>query len=226
MSVVIPAATQADRRRRFLGLFGAQAGAQPLISRQSSAPFVESFRLLAMNVRMMLSDDPRRAVVVMSPYPKDGRSLVAANLAVALAEQDGVLLVEEQHHGRSRGRSLSDLFLSGHGTDQDGIPAAMRRAVLETGEVRVSFMPRPHDRAIAPGELDRAIAQARDAGMYTVVDSPPALSSSDGFFEAQAAGTVLYVARRTTTDLEVHRRIRDQLERLNVSILGIVLNEY
>jgi hypothetical protein len=64
------------------------------------------------------------------------------------------------------------------------------------------------------------------SGVYSVVDTPPALSSSEAFALAQQVGRVLYVIRNRGQDMEAHRRVRDHLARLNVEILGLVLNDF
>lgn len=226
MSVVIPAAGQVYRRLRFLNVFGTQTREHLLISRQPSAPFAESFRLLAINMRTMLGTSPRRGVVVVSAYPGDGRSLVAANLAIALAEQDRVLLVDGRGEAAGPRRALSEMFLTGSRLNRDGLPAALHGVLLETNQPQVYMMPRTEPALSPEGELNGAVEEASAAGMYAVLDSPPALSSSDAFLLAQKVGNVLYVVRRKLGDMEEHRRVKDQLERLGANVLGIVVNEF
>lgn len=226
MSVVIPAAPQAGSKRRMLGLRAPARSAQPLISAYPASPFAESFRLLALNVRTMLSFDARKSVAVMSGYAKEGRSLVAANLALALAEEQRVLLVDERRRAFAGPGSLTDLFRPGGENGAQRIPGEMRRSIVESAHPGVFIMPRLVDTGGPDDDVDAAIAQASDAGMYTIIDTPPALTTTAAFEEARIAGNVLYVVRDATTDLEAHRRVREQLERLNVNVLGILLNEH
>ncbi len=198
-----------DRRRERL-----------LISRRPSGPLSESFRLLAANVEALLANDKRRALVVVSANPGDGRSLVAANLSIALAEQHRVLLVDGDQ------RTLSGLFLSGNTLQRDGIPASLRRSVLETNQAGIYIRAGMDGVPLMHDDLASTIDVASADGMYTIIDSPPASQSSDAFLLAQRAGNVLYVVRKDTNSMEMHRQIRKHLERLNANIIGLVLNEF
>jgi Mrp family chromosome partitioning ATPase len=225
MSIAIPSAPGTTRRRKRLGFFGPASAEQPLISNDASSPFAESFRLLALNIQTLLAFDARKALVVMSGYAKDGRSVVAANLALALAEQHNVLLIDERRRGFAGPGSLTDIFRTGTVPADTMIPGEMQRSIVPTKHPRISIMPRLVDAASAEDDVEAAIARASDAGVYTIIDTPPALAASDAFAEAQMAGNALYVVRGATTDLDAHRRVREQLERLNVNILGILVNE-
>jgi protein-tyrosine kinase len=225
MSVVIPSATRVERRKRFLGLFGSTDGRLRLISGDASSPFAESFRLLALNVQAALAYDARKSLAVMSGYAGDGRSLVAANLALALVEQHPVLLVDDRGHASGGHGSLAERFSAIRGDGFDRLPNEMRRTLGETLHRRVRVVGRPEEGA-EPDELDTTIASASDAGMYTIIDTSPALSTSASYQDARLAGNALYVIRGTTTDVEALRRVREQLERLNVNIIGVLVNEH
>src|SRR5262245_38163204 len=57
-------------------------------------PFTEEFRLLALNVMAILDGSPDKMITVFSADPGEGRSVVARNLALALAEHREVLLAD------------------------------------------------------------------------------------------------------------------------------------
>src|SRR5512141_3114899 len=177
MSVMTP--VEGLSRRLGVGRAPDARRAQLLISRHPSSPLTESFRLLAANVEALLAGNARRALVVVSANPGDGRSLVAANLAIALAEQHRVLLVDEDQ------RTLSRLFLSGSTLGRDGIPASLRRSVLETNQTGIYIKPGTDGAPQAPDDLASTIEVASADGMYTIIDSPPASQSSDAFLLAQ-----------------------------------------
>lgn len=222
MSVVIPSVSQVSRRLRLLSPFRSQAAPELLMSRQALTPFAESFRLLAMNVQAMLAASARKGVVVTSLYPGDGRSLIAANLAIALAAHSPVLLVEEDVATRPDGRRARMLPAEGR-PPANGAPEWMRGANAATNHSNLYVMSRA---GINGTGLRAAVARASDAGMYMIIDSPPMLASSEPFLLAQEAGNALYVVRSKSGDIQAHRRVRDQLDRLHVNLLGLVMNDY
>lgn len=218
MSIVTPVTSQVQKLRG--------GNAQPglydhlLISRTPSSPFLESFRLLAANVETALESSASKAVVIASAHHGDGRTVVAANLAIALAERQRVLLVEEHR------RALSDMLLSDLDVKRNGIPAHLRASVVETSEANVYIMASTEQPMQQSGRLAETIDMANDAGMVAVIDSPPAEYSSDAFLLAKYAGNVLYVVRTGDIDLEEQARIKNQFERLGARFVGIVLNEF
>ena len=61
--------------------------------------------------------------------------------------------------------------------------------------------------------------------MFVVVDTPAARTSSESFLIAQRTGNVIYVMPNRRQDMSRHQRLLDNLKRLNVRVLGIVLND-
>ena len=95
MKVAVPGASWLNHALKALpGVRSESAGSTTKVRIAAAA---ESFRLLALNLRILLPADSTPAVVVMSAFPHEGRSFVAENLAVAMAEQDPVMLVEKVH---------------------------------------------------------------------------------------------------------------------------------
>ena len=223
MAIAIPGAGLVYRTLRVLPWVGRQTRARELtIGSQMATPMAESFRLLALNMRAMLRGAPHRGVVVMSASPRDGRSLVAANLAIALAEESKVLLIDGDRRG---GLPLAELVPPSGGGLAAELPEILRGRAAATGQPRVWLM-ELRSLAVDSGEyIQKMIEAASRAGLFVIVDSPPAQLSSEAFALASNVGQVLYVVRRRVQDMEVHGEIKEHLDRLNARILGIVLNE-
>lgn len=201
--------------------FRARGGTQ-LVSAQPSSAFAESFRLLALNLRVLLAENQNKAVAIISPFAGDGRSCVAANLAVTLGETDHTLLVDGLPGDDS---SLRAMMMMEHRNGVEA-PAAVPVGTLSTGHHSVWLLPGTVARVRhTPGALQEAAAKASAAGIYTIVDTPPAARSSAAFSLAREVGQAIYILGPNAPDMEVHRRIKEQLERLGVRILGLVLNE-
>jgi Mrp family chromosome partitioning ATPase len=200
-----------------------------------TTPFDEAFRLLALNVHDLLPPEGRRAIVVMSVLPGDGRSTVAANLAIALAQFAGEVLLVDGANDGSSGLSglLPDVSVP---RSTAHLPEAIREQALATSHPGVWLMPlsgpplpNGSDSTSLPassaGGHVRVLEEAGRWSMLTVIDSPACLTSSEGFFLARWAGNVLFVVRGPVTDLKVHQQAIDQLQRFSVRVLGTVFNE-
>lgn len=180
---------------------------------------MEAFRLLAMNVHILLPQEGTRGVAIMSANAGDGRSFVAANLAIALAEETPAMLVEQISDQMPLRERLSARRNGKNAT----LPEGLRDSVLETDFQNV-FLHTPARTAVNGG-LSQTAETASGAGFITVVDTPPAAMSSGAFLLAREVGHVIYIVKRKPQDMDVHRQIREQLERLDVKIIGLLINE-
>ncbi|HEY5626235.1 MAG TPA: hypothetical protein VIT93_07075 [Dehalococcoidia bacterium] len=197
-------------------------GGTKLVSEHPASAFAESFRLLALNLQVMLAESENKAVAVISPYAGDGRSCIAANLAVTLGEAGHTLLVE---CSQDEDGSLREMMLAERRNGAEA-PAAIPVGSLATRHPGVWLLPGTVARVRnEPGALQEAAARASKDGIYTIVDTPPAAKSSTAFSLAREVGQAIYVLPSKTPDLDVHRRIKEQLERLDVRILGLVTDE-
>ncbi|HSP55433.1 MAG TPA: hypothetical protein VLS25_07575 [Dehalococcoidia bacterium] len=231
MAIVIPGASQLYRRLRFLPLVGSRAREEEqLMDATSTSPFAESFRLLALNINAVLADQPIKGVVVMSAYAEDGRSFIASNLSVALSERQPTIL----HDGHSRAREpVGALFKrnflppgdANGGQDSARLPSPLGEIARPAGGPQLWLTSARNTHPSETSHLGEIVRTASGAGITTVVDTPPASTSSEAFALAQEVGKVLYVVRRRPQDMEIHQRIRDQLQRLNATIIGLVTNE-
>jgi Mrp family chromosome partitioning ATPase len=183
-------------------------------------PFVEEFRLLAMNVMALLEDAPLKALTVFSHGSGDGRTLVAVELARALAAHTDVLLIDGQ---RNSGGMHESLLISGpsHGGQRPKIGVDL----MPTDHRRLWLFSEGSRDVAADTDLPLKIARAAAAGMFVIVDAPASKLSSDAFVMAQRVQNVLYVMRDKPQDMAPHRRAMDHLRRLNTRVLGIVLND-
>jgi Mrp family chromosome partitioning ATPase len=152
----------------------------------------------------------------MSAFPGDGRSYIAAHLAVALAEKGPALLVAQS----ADAATLTGRIDARRNGSAGAVPDALKDTARSTDYPGLYFHALQH----TGGGLSEIVAQASAAGFHTVVDSPSALTSSNAFLLAREVGNVIYVVTEKVQDLDVHRQIRDQLNRLGVGILGLVLN--
>jgi Mrp family chromosome partitioning ATPase len=222
MEVAIPGVSKFYRRLRLPLSRSRSKTPDLLMSNQSATPFDESFRLLALNVGSTLAEASHKGVVVMSAFPGDGRSLVTANLAIALAEHDRAIAVDAHSGGD---RALRELFTPHDDAPRSDLPRGLQGVVEGTNRSRVWLAEAHESHASGVYAIQEIIQTASNAGIFTVVDSPPSTTSSDAFLLAQRVGHVVYVVRHVAQDMEVHRQVRAHLSHLDAKIIGLVLNE-
>jgi protein-tyrosine kinase len=199
-----------------------------LFYNSEQAPGTEEFRTLRSRLYQLREKRPLKKVLVTSSLPKEGKSFVAANLALALARQQGrrVLLIDADLRasrlhlalGTSATPGLSEYLLGE--ADEFGI---MQRGTTEN----LLFIPAGRSTSnpaemIANGRLSILLGQAEPLFDWIVIDSPPAVPVSDAGLIANHCDGVLMVVRSDATPSDVARKARAEFD--DKLLLGVVLN--
>jgi polysaccharide biosynthesis transport protein len=214
------------------------AGAVPRIPKSgmnSRSPeqvlqFVESFRALRMHVISARRTGERLRLAVTSAAPGDGKSLVAANLALSFGEAGlRTVLVD----GDTRRGSLHRLFGQ---KAQDGLTEYLSgitdytQIVKNTSHDNLSFVScgrRDHHgpELLASNRLKTLVDHLSQRFDVVILDSPPLAAGIDGYAIAAAAGSALLVLRMGRTERRLALAKLAIMDRLPVDILGAALNE-
>jgi capsular exopolysaccharide synthesis family protein len=194
------------------------------------SPVAEAFRALRTNLEFASLDERHRTIVVTSAAASEGKTVVAANLAVAYAQSGRqVILVDADLRlpgvhtifGLDSAPGLTDLALSEGLTLQD---------VLQPTEV-------PGLRIIAagtiPGNPAELLGSLRVKGLlaamrgeadHVVIDTAPVGVVTDAALLAADADATIFVVRESFSSERVVRRGREALASVNARIVGVVLN--
>lgn len=195
---------------------------------------VEAFRNLRSQIIMRVdpaSEGARRPLAVVSHDVGDGKTFVAANLAITLAQLGGrTLLVDgdlrsprlHEVFGLKNGAGLSTI-LSGRAENQviqqaAGVPNLFVLPVGPTPPNPVELVERP-----AFGLLLNELISKFD---HVVVDTPAAAYGSDAAVIAARCGSVLVVARRGESRIRTLSQLTSALQHSRAKILGVLYNEH
>ena len=170
-----------------------------------------------------------KVIQVTSCLPREGKTFVTANLALALSNSGKkVLVIDGDFHRagiqqvfRIRGNPGLVHVLIGEAELADAIRpiAKMPLKVLPAGRMRGTssgFFESANFRSV----IDRLRADFD----YIVVDSPPVLAVSDPLIWSQCVDGVLFVVDVQQVTIDMLRQSVSKLKELEVSILGVVMN--
>ncbi len=192
----------------------------------------ESLRAVRSQLRLrwLNTARSRKVLAVVSPAASEGRSFVAANLAIVFAQHgERTLLID----GDLRSARQQELFrlhksagLSGILSGRADLRAAMTVAglpgliVLPSGPVP----PNPQELLgrVAFTALLQAAIQQFDV---IIIDTPRADEFADAEIVAAAAGAALMVARKNKTVLPKAAELARRLQNNGVDVIGSVLND-
>ncbi len=195
------------------------------------SPIAEAFRTLRTNIRFARPDRPRGSLLITSTQPGEGKTLVAANLAVAIAQEGRRAIVVDADLRRP---SLHRFF---------GLPnrlgftslimdetLAIKDVIQETDVPGLRVItsgplpPNPLD-MLASRRADQLITEMKAMCDTLLLDSPPVLSVTDPLLLGTHADGALLVAAAKSTRRNLVVKAYQTLRRSGVDVIGAVLNK-
>ncbi|HXM29609.1 MAG TPA: polysaccharide biosynthesis tyrosine autokinase [Chthoniobacterales bacterium] len=190
----------------------------------------ESFRHLRSSILRRPQDSlAMQCLAVTSAVPREGKSLVAANLAIALAATNArTLLIDgdmrrgklHQLFGVASGPGLSDLL-----TRQKGLPGAVQETrmphlyLMSCGQ-RIQNITE-HLLSFGLNDLRRELNSRFD---YILIDTPPVLATDDSVALAAYADTTLFVVRLGLSRPQDALTAMAELKLRRIQVSGVVVN--
>jgi protein-tyrosine kinase len=190
----------------------------------------EAFRELRSQI-MFEGPAPRRAVAVVSPDHGDGRSYVAANLAVAFSQLGGRTLLVDADMRSPRQHKLfrvePDGGLSGILVGRAGPRSIQPVPTLPSLFVLLVGTQPPNPLELVQRATFSALIQQLEAKFdHVVIDTPAAAVGADWRVIAGSCGSALILGRRNKTKMSTLDRLVASLKKGQIRVSGVVLNEF
>jgi polysaccharide biosynthesis transport protein len=206
-----------------------------------NSPASEAYRSLRTMVQFLGVDQSVKVLQVTSSRPGEGKSTLAANLALALAQGGRrVALVDTD----LRSPRVEEIFGHADYDSRGGLTGVLVDTILLEYALRPSKHQGPEDpiveanlRVLDAGErppypaellgsnrMVELVASLRDEFDYVILDSPPVLAVSDPLVVAGLVDAVLFVARAGIVQRRQLSQALNQLDQIDAPIAGIVMN--
>ncbi len=195
------------------------------------APVSEAFRSLRTNLTYASVDRPLTTLLVTSPSPSDGKSTIATNLSIVIAQGGSrVILIDADLRRpkihqifKIRNRmGMTSLFVQTH-LNLDGSlqkTSVEGLSLLTAGEIP----PNPSE-LLGTERFNEILENAKTNADVIVIDSPPVMAVTDSAVLARKVDGVLLVIKPGTTNQAAAKQAVEQLRRVGANLLGVVLNE-
>jgi succinoglycan biosynthesis transport protein ExoP len=200
------------------------------------SPFTESFRSIVASIMFMGHDGSRpRVLVITSANPMDGKSTVAANLAIGLAKAnlrvlaiDGDLRKPSLHEICDVDNSSGLIEFLKQCQLNDGEPGSFIR---ETSVQNLDVLTGGQSMSVGSyllfsGAMASLIARCRQRYDIVIIDTPPMLQMPDARLFGQLSDGVVMVVRAGKTSHEAAVAARQRLKEDGTRVLGVVLNDW
>jgi len=191
----------------------------------------ESFR--SIRTALMFGDVGKglKSILVTSPTPSEGKTLVSVNMAIALAQTGKKVLVIDADLrkprlakvlGYPREPGLSNL-LAGRGE------MPVERPLVPTPLENLTFLPSgpypPNPAELLGSErMHQVVGELSAMFDHVIFDTPPIVNATDAATLAQFIGGAVLVVRAFKTERDVAIRAKDILLGAQVNVLGTILN--
>jgi capsular exopolysaccharide synthesis family protein len=191
----------------------------------------ESYRTLRTNIEFTSVDAPIRTLLVTSTAPSEGKTITAANLAVAFAQagQRTILVDTDLRkpgvHTVFRLPNVTGLttMLRTDTVALDSVARATEQANLRI--VTTGPLPATPAEMLGSHRMRAVVEQLKAASDLVIFDAPPSRAVTDAVVMSSYLDATLLVVDAEHTRRDALRRSRDALERAGAHVLGVVLNK-
>ncbi|MGP5599758.1 polysaccharide biosynthesis tyrosine autokinase [Glutamicibacter arilaitensis] len=222
----IPQTETLDREKRLISSIGGNDRNEEHAGEYAVA---ESIRELRTNLQFMNIDNPPRTIVITSALPGEGKSTIAANLAITIAASNQkVVLIDgdlrrptiAKTFGLLEGVGLTDVLI-GNADIEDVMQSwdeSGNLSILGAGKIP------PNPSELLGSNTFQNLIQSLSEEAIVLIDAPPLLPVTDASILTARTDGALVVSRVRKTTYDELESALNNLERVNAHALGLILN--
>ncbi|SFE18455.1 polysaccharide biosynthesis tyrosine autokinase [Blastococcus tunisiensis] len=189
----------------------------------------EHYRQLRTNLQFLSVDDPPEVIMVSSSVPAEGKTTMAINLAMALADAGRRVTVVEADLRRPKVTEYLQL-VSGVGlTNLLAGTADLDDVAQQVGDrdlyvIAAGPTPPNPSELLGSSSMATLLEKLRSENDYVIVDAAPLLPVADSWGLAAHTDGVLLSVRHGSTRMEQLAEAGVAIARVGAKLLGVVLN--
>ena len=192
--------------------------------------YIENIGKIVSKISYQMRKNKAKVLMVTSVWENEGKSTVAANIAITLAKRGNKVLLIDLDLKQPAVYKLFDLkgnqptlleYFRGESSFQDiCIPTKEKRLQLCVGTEQISNS----DKVLEGVKLRKLLDEAKKEMNYVIVDSTPCGMVGDAVIVTKEVDKTLLVVRQNTAKIRTINDCIDEIVKAGGDVLGCVLN--
>lgn len=204
-----------------------------IISKNAPFQYQEAYKSLRTNLRFVSLNGDYKKIIITSAIPGDGKSSVAVNLAVSMAETGSkVLLIDCDLR-----KPILHKYLRIPKNTSSGLTgvlsgsATLEQAIVKFSDIGIHVLtagaipPNPAE-LLGGRRMSELVAQLDEMYDIIIFDTPPVSVVTDAAVLSQFTDAVILVIRQKHSTIEQAQLAKRNLEAVHANIIGVVLNDF
>ena len=200
------------------------------IYNQNNSVVEEAFSFLKANFNFANVDKKYKSLALLSSNPREGKTTIAINLAINFAK-GGVktLLVDTDLRKPANGKRLSEGVkkgLSNYITEELKFEDIIMKSNIDSLDYLSCGSKVVNPSALLSSNVfEEFIDEVASKYDLVIFDTPAITSVPDGYIVASKADATLLTIKAGEVKLPKLKRVKEQLEKANANVVGVVLNK-
>lgn len=200
------------------------------VAKNPRSPVAEAFRSLRTNLEYSSVDDPARTLLVTSSGESEGKSTVAANLAIVEAQSGKKVIIIDAdmrrpkvhvQFNKSNRKGLSDV-VTGKLRIEDVVKTYDQ--VENLSIITCGTIPPNPSELLGSDRMSQTLKELEEQFDLIIIDTPPMIVSDAQILSGKVDGVIFVVIPGQTRAIAALRPI-EELRRIGSHVMGIVANK-
>lgn len=209
-----------------------------IAQRTPKSPIAEVFRTLRTNIQFMNSKKDLKTLLVTSTMPGEGKSWVAANLAITFAQAGKKVLIIDADMRKGRQHTMFNVenrmglsnFLSGidemgRNENLDVLKYVKATEIQNLYLIPAGNVPPNPSELLASEITINMIEKLKEVFDFIIFDGTPSLLVTDALIISRLVDSTVIVTEYNSTKKDNLEKVKKDIENIGGRIAGIILNK-
>lgn len=198
------------------------------VTKDPNSILAENFRLLRSNIEFFQISRPVRTILITSPSQGNGKTTVATNLALSISQGEQEVVLVDADLRRPAVHKALDMAKEPGLSDLIRNKADIDEVVRNWygGDMKVitaGHVPPNITEVVGSKRIGSILGDLKERFEIVIVDAPPLIIADSYNLASRVDGVILILEPGQTAE-EQAKTIKEQLDRSNAHLLGIVFN--